>query len=179
MTLATHAVVGASLAELFPSHPVTAFVVGFLSHFILDAVPHWDYKILSSYANPDTAMDANKGESKALSSESLKPDRLFKLDVIRIGADASLGAALVLMLWQPHSLWQLFVLVLGAFGGVLPDLLQFVYMRFPHEPMVAIQSFHNFMHAKSDLKNKPFIGIASQIAVVIVAFVLTKYLISL
>lgn len=179
MTLATHAVVGASLAELFPSHPVVAFSIGFLSHFILDALPHWDYKILSSYSNPDLAMEANNDKDGGIASQNLKPDRLFKLDILHIGADASLGAALVIILWQPHSLWQFFILALGAFGGILPDFLQFVYMRFPHQPMVAIQYFHHFMHAKSDLKSRPFIGIASQIVVMAVAFVLVKYLIGL
>jgi hypothetical protein len=43
MILTTHAVVGAALASFVPEHPAVAFVVGFGSHFILDAIPHVDY----------------------------------------------------------------------------------------------------------------------------------------
>ena len=47
MILSTHAVVGGALAGLFPSHPVAAFAVGFASHFVIDAIPHWDYPLRS------------------------------------------------------------------------------------------------------------------------------------
>jgi hypothetical protein len=38
MILTTHAIVGAALASFMPSHPAAAFVVGFASHFALDAI---------------------------------------------------------------------------------------------------------------------------------------------
>ena len=178
MTLATHAVVGAATATLFPGHPVIAFTAGFMSHFLLDAIPHWDYKILSKYANPDIAMSVNAQGSS--SSGRIKPDRLFWLDLSRIGADAALGALLVLIVWQPHSLRQWLILGLGAFGAMLPDFLQFVYMRFPREPLIALQKFHIYlMHAKSDLNHRPFVGIASQVAVMAFVIILVRYLVKL
>ena len=178
MTLATHAVVGAAVAELFPNHPVTAFAVGFASHFILDAIPHWDYKILSNYANPNVAMCTNAHGLQ--SSSKIKPDRLFKLDILRIGCDFALGIILILVLFQPYGLNKLLVLALGAFGAILPDFLQFIYMRFPHQPLVALQKFHiSLMHAKSDLNNRPIIGITSQVAVMICTVLLVKYLMKL
>jgi hypothetical protein len=51
MILTTHAVVGAALASFVPSHPATAFVLGFASHFVLDAIPHVDYPIKSRSVN--------------------------------------------------------------------------------------------------------------------------------
>jgi hypothetical protein len=39
MILSTHAIVGAAIASFLPSHPTTAFVLGFGSHFVLDAIP--------------------------------------------------------------------------------------------------------------------------------------------
>jgi len=39
MILSTHAIVGAAIASFLPSHPTTAFVLGFASHFVLDAIP--------------------------------------------------------------------------------------------------------------------------------------------
>ena len=52
MILTTHAVVGAALASFVPSHPAAAFVLGFGSHFNLDAIPHVDYPIKSRSVNP-------------------------------------------------------------------------------------------------------------------------------
>jgi hypothetical protein len=50
--LSTHAIVGAAIASFLPSHPTTAFVLGFGSHFVLDAIPHWDCPIRSASVNP-------------------------------------------------------------------------------------------------------------------------------
>jgi hypothetical protein len=47
MILSTHAIVGAALASLMPSHPIAAFAAGFASHFVIDSTPHWDYPLKS------------------------------------------------------------------------------------------------------------------------------------
>ena len=46
MTLTTHAIVGATVATLTPN-PILGFVLGFGSHYVLDALPHWSYPIHS------------------------------------------------------------------------------------------------------------------------------------
>ena len=170
MTLATHAVVGGAVASLFPNHPITAFLVGFFSHFVLDAIPHWDYEILSAYANPEKAKEKTK-------NGSFKIDKNFLFDLLRTGSDAFLGLVLVFLIWYPivGSQWK--ILLLGAIGGVFPDFLQLVYARFPHQPMSSLQKFHVFlMHADRKLKNSPIIGILSQAFIALVAVVLAKYL---
>jgi hypothetical protein len=52
MILSTHAIAGAAIASFLPSHPTAAFVLGFASHFVLDAIPHWDYPIRSAAVHP-------------------------------------------------------------------------------------------------------------------------------
>lgn len=47
MILSTHAIVGAAIATLFPDHPALAFISGVASHFAIDAIPHWDYRLRS------------------------------------------------------------------------------------------------------------------------------------
>lgn len=173
MTLTTHAVVGGSVAVLFPNHPVIAFVAGFLSHFVLDAIPHWDYKILSAYANPSTAMSANETESSI--SEKIKVDKPFFLDLLHTGTDALLGVLITLIVWHPITIPEWEILTLGIIGGMLPDFLQFVYMRFPHQPMIFIQKFHKFIHAEYKLHNR-FVGILSQVIVMACVILLVKYL---
>ena len=43
MVLTSHVVVGAAVSSLVPGHPVAGFAVGFLSHYLLDMIPHRDY----------------------------------------------------------------------------------------------------------------------------------------
>lgn len=176
MTLATHAVVGGTLVALFPSHPVTAFIAGFMSHFILDAIPHWDYKILSAFANPDIAMSANASEVGI--SKRIMADKKFLLDLVRIGTDALLGLAVVFVFWYSVISAHWYIMALGAIGGMMPDFLQFVYMRFPYQPMVALQKFHTYlMHSKLRLDGRPLLGVTTQILTVIIVVVLVKYLV--
>jgi hypothetical protein len=173
MTLTTHAVAGAAVAELFPNHPVLGFIGGFLSHFLLDAIPHWDYKILSNYANPDVAMAQN--EQGISSATALKVDSNFYLDLVRIGSDFLLGFALSFIIWHPGGSHEQKIVFIGALAGMLPDFMQFVYTRFPYQPIVALQTFHRFMHAKLKLNNRPIIGITSQILIIIAIVFITKY----
>jgi hypothetical protein len=78
MILTTHAVVGAALASFVPSHPAAAFVLGFASHFILDAIPHVDYPIKSRSVNPKI------GAPMAF-------DRALLQDAVTIGSDGLFG----------------------------------------------------------------------------------------
>ncbi len=47
MILCTHAIVGGAIASFVPLHPLLMAVVGFASHFAIDAIPHWDYPLQS------------------------------------------------------------------------------------------------------------------------------------
>ena len=60
MVLTPHALVGAAVAGAVPEHPVTGFILGFLSHFILDAIPHWDYDLDFFKTNSLTVKDLFK-----------------------------------------------------------------------------------------------------------------------
>ncbi len=175
MTLATHAITGAAIAQLFPTHPILAFSAGFASHFILDAIPHWDYKILSEYAHPDVAMAENAYMPGA--SRTIRPDRAFFFDVIRTGADTLIGG---LSIWVFLSLgWIInpYIAFLGAFAAILPDFLQLVYNRFPYQPVTFLQGFHRVMHAQTKpFRDNPFLGIILQGAVVFVITVVAYYL---
>lgn len=53
MILSTHAVVGGAIGSLFPSHPILVALLGFTSHFVIDAIPHWDYPLKSISVKPN------------------------------------------------------------------------------------------------------------------------------
>lgn len=166
MVLATHAVVGGAVASLFPSHPVEAFVAGFVSHFILDAIPHWDYKLLSAYA----------GAKDPAPTDGPNASKYFAIDLAHIGADLILGVVLTLLIWQPVGYMAWKILALGVIGGILPDFLQFVYVRFPHQPMILIQKFQDFMQAEYKIHN-PYLGVFLQATVAVIVVLLVKYMI--
>ena len=148
MILSTHAVVGGAIASLFPSDPLLAAVAGFASHFAIDAIPHWDYPLRS--------ISVGKGSD----NRRLTLNRAVTIDLICIGVDACAGLALATWLFAtPASAW---VIALGAIAAMVPDPLQFVHSIHPREPLVSLQRFHGWIHAKRKLAWR--LGVSSQIA---------------
>jgi hypothetical protein len=163
MTLTTHAISGAAIASLLPTHPMLAIGAAFASHFLIDAIPHWDYPISSSSVSPQIG-------------SKMKFDKALFFDMTRIGFDALLGLSLAWLLFAaPHFSW---IIMLGALVAMIPDPLQFVYAHFKHEPLISLQRFHMWIHTKERLKGKPLLGVASQIAfnivVILLAFLIRK-----
>src|ERR1700733_1341135 len=157
MILTTHAVVGAALASFVPSHPAVAFVLGFGSHFILDAIPHVDYPIGSRSVNPKF------GAPMAF-------DRALLEDVVTIGSDGLFGLVAALFLFS--SATNFWAILMGAVGAILPDPLQFAYTRWPHEPLRTLQRFHLWAHSKKQLHNV-VLGAGTQAAFVVLIVGLT------
>ena len=152
MILSTHAVVGAAIASFVPAHPAAAFALGFASHYALDAIPHWDYPTTSPSMDPKIC-------------GPLRVDRAFLRDAITIGADAFLGTVVAFLLFaSPQTQW---VVLLGAFAAMLPDALQFLHARFPHEPLKTLQRLHRWAHTERQIKDRVFVGVSSQLALVV------------
>jgi hypothetical protein len=148
MILSTHAIVGGAVASFMPSHPVLAVVAGFASHFVIDAIPHWDYPLQSIAIG------------KGADNRRLRLNRSVVLDLAVIAMDACAGLTLALWLFAtPASVW---VITLGAVAAMLPDPLQFAHSLFPREPLNTLQRFHGWIHAKRKLAWK--LGVSSQIA---------------
>jgi xanthosine utilization system XapX-like protein len=160
MTLGTHAVVGAAVATLFPSNPVLAFVGGFLSHFVLDAIPHWDYKILSLESDQNDKLNTD-----------MKIGKFFFLDLFRIGADISIGIILTLLLFRNTESFP-FILLVGSAGAIIPDFLQFMYFKVKTEPLRTLQKFHLFAHANENINHRPVLGISCQVLVIVTSYFL-------
>lgn len=152
MTLATHAIAGAVVARLVPQHPFIAFTAGFLSHFLLDAIPHWDYH-LRSYKS-DESNPLNNDMVFGLS---------FTLDLLDIGFDLFLALFVPFVIFGSADFNATMMIIFGIFGGILPDALQFVYMKFRHEPLVSLQKFHIWMHSKRRIHDWK-LGVAAQFA---------------
>ena len=158
MTLTTHGVVGGAIVSLIPTFPVLGLCLAFASHYLLDAIPHLDYQIRSASLRPQ-------------SGAPMKYDTALLADAITIGADAALGIALALLLFSARG--SIALVACGALAAILPDVLQFVYTRFPHEPLVSLQTFHRWAHISEGIK-QPILGIVSQIIFLVVIVVAVR-----
>jgi hypothetical protein len=159
LTLTTHAIVGAAIASVMPAHPSLALAAAFASHFLLDAIPHWDYPIRSDSVKPGVAA-------------AMRYDWALFTDVFTIGTDAILGIGLALLLLARPS--DLVLVFCGACAAILPDALQFAYTRFPRGPLVSLQRFHLWMHASRNLNARPILGLSAQIGLVLVVLLVAK-----
>ncbi len=154
MTLSTHAIVGAGSAILLRNYPILGLIAAFFSHFLLDAIPHWHYKILSKSADSSLpfGMKLNLGSS-------------FTKDVFRGSADFCLGliASILMSLFLfPDNLW---LILAGVFASVLPDFLQVVYYLLPNKLLSYFQKFHMKTHSTKRLDNEPIKGVFQEIAI--------------
>lgn len=153
MTLGTHAAVGAVVAGLVPTNPVLGFGLAFASHFVLDMIPHWDYKLGS----------ASRDEANVL-NDDIVVGKAFIYDLAKIGTDFALGLFGALIILASFYNWTVWTWVLvGAIGGALPDVLQFVYFKWRHEPLVSLQRFHQLVHTKVRLDGRPILGASLQV----------------
>lgn len=164
MTLTTHALVGAATAKIFSFNPVVAFLAAFLSHFVIDAIPHWDYKIFSQQWNKEHPMK----------SDIVVGGPIFMLDVLRVGIDCFIGIYVSIAFFAPNasSVW---IILCGAVFGILPDPLQFAYFKIRREPLTSLQRFHVWIHSKNEsLRGRWVVGSALQMFLVVTIMALTN-----
>ena len=157
MILATHAIAGAALGRLVPRYPWLAFLLGFASHFLLDAIPHWQYKVRS------------KLYAKNPVDEFITPGKKLAFDVAVVTLDFLVGVFLAFRflghgfsLTGPNQL----SLLLGAVGGAFPDGLQFLYFVFRNKPLLLFEKFHARWHASRNFDPASIPGILLQAALV-------------
>ena len=156
MTLATHAATGALLAAFVPEHPVVAFCLGFGSHFLLDMVPHWDYR-LRSLEGKNVAVFHSDGTSETeIDPMTMKMPfgRDFLLDLLKIGFDFFLGILVGCVVFPLIFHFPLTLAVaVGAVSATLPDFLTFLYTKFPYGILKTIMEFHMKIHTAFKLKD--------------------------
>lgn len=157
MILTTHAITGAAIVSVVPTHPLLGICMAFASHYLLDAIPHYDYPLRSAFA-----------ESKPV--EPRKLDRGLVVDVLAVGADAMIGIVLGTALFAQSSIVFVF---LGACAAIAPDGLQFAYMLFPREPLASLQRFHGWMHSSHAIRDR-LLGLGSQLALMAGIFVMVR-----
>ena len=170
MILTSHAIIGVAAASAFPSHPALAFSAAVASHYIMDAIPHWDSKLLSSKEDADAPLN-----------NDIVVGKNFLSDFKKVFIDALLGSIASSFLFYffgfGHSM---LILIAGISGGIIPDILQFVYFKFRKEPFKSLYIFHLFTHSRyKKLKQHIVAGISLQILTISLILLLAKYLMSM
>ncbi len=157
MVLSTHAVVGTIVATTFTSNPYFAFIIGFASHFLIDPIPHWDYKLHSLQKDPEGKLN-----------HDMLLGKTFIVDLMKVGTDAILGVVISLIVaFYILKISTLQVILASVVGGILPDPLQFTYWKTRSRFLLPLQKFHVWIHAKK-LDIHPLHGVTLQILVVII-----------
>ncbi|MBU6370810.1 MAG: hypothetical protein KGH93_01490 [Patescibacteria group bacterium] len=163
MTLTSHAIVGAAIANLAPDHPGLGFALAWASHYALDMVPHLDYDV-DSLTNDIRPVHRILWNRRAMGKISL------------IAADFAFGM-LVCMVIFAYDRTTFVATLAGVAGGMLPDFLQFCYHAWKKFPWTFFQKFHDFFHHPDKMKDKRVRGVASQILLplaVLVGYFLVK-----
>jgi hypothetical protein len=166
MILSVHATFGAAVASLVPSHPVIGFGLGFASHFLLDAIPHRDYELISIEGK-------SEGQTKKISiiANKLKVIR----DVLLASLDGLVGIFLSFLLFFNPIYPQSFLL--GAIGGITPDIIVFVFLVLQHKSLGSFFLFHSSfdsqLNKKMRQKISQIVGVGLQFftAIVLLAIV--------
>jgi hypothetical protein len=166
MTLMVHEFVGAAFSGL-GLNPVETFGLGLASHYVLDAIPHWDY--LNDGILNNIKMGPN---GKIIFKSFRKEERRAFFSIV---FDIFGGAALSLLLLRPATFGGLINLGAGMFGAFLPDFLGGLSYLFPQNALLqAHYRFHNFIHTKSHIENHPFIGAGIQAAIILLVVLIYR-----
>jgi hypothetical protein len=134
-----------------PGHPALAFASGFASHFVIDAIPHWDYPLRSILIKP-----SDTGRAITLNWR-------FCGGLGLVALDACLGVAVALWLYASPTATT--AVLLGALGAILPDPLRLAHKLWPREPLRTLQRFHGRFHSKKRLGWAT--GVPSQLSFVV------------
>lgn len=155
MILATHALIGAAAISPFGDlHPVVTFLAGYASHLLTDAIPHWDYRLVSL-----------GDQEKSGGFRWVFQSAAFKRDIVHVALDFTAGIGLTWLIAPAPSL----PLLCAVLGGMAPDLLQGIYFTRYAPFLKPLQQIHDFFHTELKLGPYPLIGIPFQVLIALAA----------
>jgi hypothetical protein len=119
MFLTVHGAIGIIIGQRI-SNPLLAFVVGFISHYIFDIIPH--------------------GDTRA-------PEKWKNIIHTAFAALIDLIILIIFILWLGIKVDILNLnTALAFFGSIIPDFLQGFYFLTNKKKFVRFQEVHNFFH---------------------------------
>lgn len=148
MVLTVHILIGAAVATR-TGNPILGLLFAFLSHYLIDAIPHKEYSI------------QNIKEGKWQNSSK---------DFLKIFLDILIGFFLIIIFQGNY-----FLAFLGGLSAILPDILTFLHFIFPKiKPLHLLSKFHEKTHwfKHSKIKIPLFLGIFTQVLMLFLAILI-------
>lgn len=167
MLTVPHLLVGAAIGSAIPDDlagNVLALGFGWLAHYVLDTIPHWE-RVIDPFGDDDfkTTLPVKKW-----------PRRVFYQAV----ADVTLAFLILLAVinWQGSGLpfWRESIFW-GAIGGIMPDLIDNApfWNRFLIKlPIIRSENhFHQTVHITDQTQKHvpPYLGLATQATAIILS----------
>ena len=163
MLLASHIIISGLLGATTHNYFLAA-ALGLFSHYIVDAIPHWD-----NYLSPEFDSRAKSEKSYFLKS------KFFYKELAKVAIDILIGlSVLSLIFFKISGFDNIAYAAIGVFFGVLPDPLQLLYLItnwYFLKPNHKIQlHLHTLIY-----KEKPTFwpGILTQVATILLVFIIT------
>ena len=117
MVLAPHMLVGAAIGSQVSNYWL-AFLFGLISHYLVDALPHWDYLQKFEISNPN--------------------------HIKKVIIDLLIGSSLVLFLTWSNA--DKIIIFIAVFASILPDAMNGIYMNYKNKWLKPHFLLHNKMH---------------------------------
>lgn len=155
MILSTHIIVGGLIGGTSKNY-FWAAMLALASHYLLDAIPHWDYLT----AKFKDATSSNKKFFK---------EKYFWVDFLKIAIDIAIGIIVLFFLVRGKNL-NYYQITIGVFFAILPDPLQFISWTFKLAPLRYTDKIQAMAHSLKEPGIVP--GLLVQIVVVILSVAL-------
>jgi len=163
MILASHIIISGLLGASTNNYFLAA-ALGLFSHYIVDAIPHWDDYLSLEFDS----------RAKLKKLQFLKDKFLYK-ELSKVTIDILIGlSVLSLMLFKNSGFDNIVYAAVGIFFGVLPDPLQLLYLMTNWRFLKANHRIQLYLHTLI-YKEKPsfWLGILTQVATILVVFFIT------
>ena len=155
MIFSPHIIIGAAIGAKTQNLGLI-IILGLLSHFILDKIPHWDYSI--------------KGIKNFRETKNFKT---LIINLIKIAVDGLIGLLIIfLILWQKKLLdfSHLPFILLGVFISILPDILWGLSGFINSNFLDAFTKLHDRIHFQKQKEGTiTFLGFFTQIVLILIA----------
>jgi len=170
MILSSHIITATAVAVPLATGPITPtsaiiiFLVAFCSHYLLDLIPHWDYKLMS--------IKTCCGKEK---KGYIEKDKL-KIDLLRMTIDGLLGvfvSSIIISLSSLGTGEKIIVLLIIIPTSILPDMIEVINIFFKKQPVAFLHKIHLFFHRKNIFMGQPQKGVPLQIVVILLIIYLS------
>lgn len=158
MILASHIIVSGLLGTTTQNYFLAA-ALGFTSHYILDATPHWDF-----YLSPEFKIRAETKDGGFIK------EKFFWKEISKIAIDIAVGLGLLFILLKNLTYVNIVAVFICVFFGVLPDALEFLYWMTKWQNIKWNADLQDAIHQK--LGPSFWTGLAIQAATIGIVFLI-------